>query len=431
MASISFLQNCPREQITFEMIESLLSQNILEGLTIEYKEKGSSSLIDTIAAFANTHGGLILVGVKDQIGPDRIVGVDDQEMTKISSLGSDLLDPPFVPEIIDLKFPDDHSKFVLLIRVFSETSTRPVVTRGKVLVRYPGRNDGADQSRICQLFSEVTSSTLVANSYIPTPNDTYEDPPLDVYIRTGLIFPINPSTAGRPISELSVKRLLTALNTDPINQYLQQIMLSFGLSTSMPFHKEGFNRSRSVRLAWQAIKSFEGKHVYPVECVITISSTSDSNSPPSFMSALLDIKLRKTAFYRLEHASRWTPESIANISVLELFKGIQIALKTMSKDSIRLLLSEIAGIEIFQVPVPMSMHVLMPYGVANTLIDQNLISIPDSGFSGGAFLLGDTTLDIGKNAELDQQVDQWMLQIALDAGLEGMEHLVQNLHPSN
>lgn len=431
MASISFLQNCPRDQITFEMIESLLSQNILEGLTIEYKEKGSSSLIDTIAAFANTHGGLILVGVKDQIGPNRMVGVDDQEMTKISSLCSDLLDPPFVPEIIDLKFPSDHSKFLLLIRVFSETSTRPVVTRGKVLVRYPGRNDGADQSRIRQLFSEVKSPATSLNSYIPMPNMQTEALLPDLIVRSGLILPVNLSSSGRPFSESTVAKLISQLGGSAINANLTRHMSDLGLSAFQNFHKNGLNRARHLRLVWSALDPSSFQSPAPVECVFTFDSGLNGIEPPTSMTITVDLILRHSAHLIRNNPSQFLPGMNMQISLPTIYETIKAILKTLIADEFVNLVAEICDLDIGAVPRPMSMHLFMPHGVNNTINRTGLRVIPNSGPSSGAQLIGDAVLDLQDKGNLNHQVDQWVNQLALDGGLDGMERLISEYHRLN
>lgn len=424
MSSISFLQNCPREEVTWERILEIVGQNSPEGLTLEYKESHSNRVVETIAAFANTYGGLLLIGIKDKAGSDRIVGVSEIAINEISNSCIDLLDPPFVPDIIPIPLEDNGSLYVLVIRVHPESSTRPVVIGGKVFVRLPARNARADSRRIRQLFSENFTSTIVANSYLAAPGDSFDDPPMDLYIRTGLVCPVNPSSAGRPFSETPTRTLANLLNESPVQTFLLQTMESVGLNGLSDFHKEGFNRSRNLRLAWQAITSFQGNHFYPIECIFTINSSSQTTQPPSAMIATLDIKFRRTAHQRREHSTQWGSESTFTISPLELYRGIKSSLETMSDEAIRALLAEFGGIEVYQIPFPVNMHILMPYGVTKTLKDQNLRQIPDAGFSGGTVLLGDQTLNLGNSVELHKQVQQWMIQFAQDAGLEGMESII-------
>ena len=66
-----------------------------EGYNLEFKEKAISSIKDSICAFANSDGGLILVGVKDD---KSIVGLKDikENMLKISNYLSNLNPTPIV-----------------------------------------------------------------------------------------------------------------------------------------------------------------------------------------------------------------------------------------------------------------------------------------------------------------------------------------------
>jgi len=47
-------------------VRELVSQNLPESLTLEYKEIYSPGLVTSVAAMANSYSGLILVGVTDQ-----------------------------------------------------------------------------------------------------------------------------------------------------------------------------------------------------------------------------------------------------------------------------------------------------------------------------------------------------------------------------
>ncbi|WP_051920360.1 AlbA family DNA-binding domain-containing protein [Thermodesulfobacterium hydrogeniphilum] len=47
-----------------------------EGNKLEFKERFNDSILKTISAFANTHGGLIIVGVNNK---KEIVGIDTND----------------------------------------------------------------------------------------------------------------------------------------------------------------------------------------------------------------------------------------------------------------------------------------------------------------------------------------------------------------
>jgi hypothetical protein len=84
--------------ITQTRVRDLVEQNLPEGFTLEYKEAYTPRVVDSVAAMANTYGGLILVGVTDGVGADRLVGVDpDAVTTQIVSSCHDRIEPPWEP----------------------------------------------------------------------------------------------------------------------------------------------------------------------------------------------------------------------------------------------------------------------------------------------------------------------------------------------
>ena len=72
-----------------------------EGKTLEFKRDLSSpaGAIKTLVAFANTAGGILLIGVED--GSRRVCGVSDVLKTeeRLANLISDSIRPQLVPDI--------------------------------------------------------------------------------------------------------------------------------------------------------------------------------------------------------------------------------------------------------------------------------------------------------------------------------------------
>lgn len=62
----SSLFNIPIQELDIANIISFCDQKIPEGLRVEYKKDFPKNLklVETICAFANTQGGILLVGVK-------------------------------------------------------------------------------------------------------------------------------------------------------------------------------------------------------------------------------------------------------------------------------------------------------------------------------------------------------------------------------
>lgn len=81
------------------MLEELLARE--EGKTLEFKESTQSlqKIIQTIIAFANTAGGVIVVGVKDKT--KEVVGLKNvlQDEEKIANSVAESVSPLLVPTI--------------------------------------------------------------------------------------------------------------------------------------------------------------------------------------------------------------------------------------------------------------------------------------------------------------------------------------------
>lgn len=93
-------------------------------------------------------------------------------------------------------------------------------------------------------------------------------------------------------------------------------------------------------------------------------------------------------------------------------------------------LAELAGIDPIAVPQPRVLHLVTARPVTDVLDTTGLQPIPDAGTSMGAHLLADPARDLADEDDRREQVAAWMTQIALDAGLRGMEQLLHRLTAS-
>lgn len=148
--------------LTPEFIEQLVHQRMRESLTLEYKEKLTPRILETIAAMANSYGGLILVGVSNDY---RIVGVSpDSEIVLVNQCQA-LLEPPSTPEMALVHAVGDADRTILAIRVDTRRMPTPVVLNGKVWIRLQGKNAPADRTR---LFSLFTAPSQESGLHLPT-----------------------------------------------------------------------------------------------------------------------------------------------------------------------------------------------------------------------------------------------------------------------
>lgn len=131
MNKVDTLFSAPINSITLADIEEFCSYKIKECETLDYKQEINNQnlgkIVDTIAAMANTDGGIILVGVpeeKNEKGnqgiPSSVEGytpvVKNSIFQQISNVCRANLQPPYIPEMIDIPL-EGTDKIVLLIRI--------------------------------------------------------------------------------------------------------------------------------------------------------------------------------------------------------------------------------------------------------------------------------------------------------------------------
>jgi hypothetical protein len=77
------------------------------------------------------------------------------------------------------------------------------------------------------------------------------------------------------------------------------------------------------------------------------------------------------------------------------------------------------------------MHIVTERPIPDVLDTTGLRAIPDAGESRGAHLLADRALDLAGHQDRSEQVRRWLIQVALDVGLTGMEQVLQRLTASH
>ena len=71
-------------------------------------------------------------------------------------------------------------------------------------------------------------------------------------------------------------------------------------------------------------------------------------------------------------------------------------------------------------------HLVADRQIKNLLHPTGLREIPDAGASAGGVFRANPSLDLRVAAERQEQVDDWLRQLGLDAGLTGMEGLIES-----
>ena len=215
---------CSPADVTLERVRELVGQDLAESLTLGYKEKYSPSVVKSVAAMANSYGGLILVGVTDQSGPGRLAGVPEQALVQIVNACHEQLEPPWQPEIVPVPLTAEAGgRYILVMRIDAARAPRPLLISGAAPVRLQGRNATADRSRLAQLFSETPAPLRGGGRRLNPPDlpaAAGGTPSADFVSRTGLLIPAGDAATWRRLSERAVETLADALNNSPLQQAL-------------------------------------------------------------------------------------------------------------------------------------------------------------------------------------------------------------------
>jgi len=290
MTSTASLFRCSASDITLDRVRSLVGEGQPESLTLEYKEKFSDRLVKSVAAMANSYGGVILVGVTDRNVGDRIVGVPEREAVALVNSCHEKLEPPWQPEIIPVPLPDLSDRYVLVVRVDPDDAPRPLLVSGAAPIRLHGRNAIAGRGRLAELFAELPRRTDQGGGLVPRPQLPPEDDaqPVDFILRTGLQVPLGRAASWTPMSERAIAALATTLNQAPIASALLSWCARHDLSNLKHFDRRGHNRARDARLVWQAV--IEGSPPgYPIEAVAEIHLPSLYGVSSSTLQCTLDV----------------------------------------------------------------------------------------------------------------------------------------------
>lgn len=143
--------------IEWNDVVEFCNQRVQENATLDYKKNFPNNLQKTIAAFANTMGGIILIGIdeddenKPKLPIDGIPferGISERIMNIILTN----ISPPIIPEI-QICVNGEKSKAVALIRIPQSNKTPHAINKNtEVYVRTGNRSDFEPRANVDKLF---------------------------------------------------------------------------------------------------------------------------------------------------------------------------------------------------------------------------------------------------------------------------------------
>jgi len=400
MTTWQSLLYCAAADVTLERIRNLVGVTGTESLTVEFKEGGSTGTIpECAAALANTHGGLILVGITDQ--KREIVGVPREAMAHVADVLATHLESPDWPiELIEVPLGDERpDRFVLVIRINRETAPRPVFVQRKGLswapVRMPGSTRQATRDELYALFTEPGPGDVPDDQWdlnrpdIPQAQDGGKDSAVDLVMLSGLRVPVGPAAWGRPLSQRAITGLATSLDRSPLAKAL------FGLTGRAQadvesFHPEGLaNRSNIATLVWRLQPSAP----VPFEMIARIEVPGHyGRSHVGALEFSLTMVSRLTAWLNAGRSSTPPPPLKRRMEIAEWAALLDSIAATLTSPEVLGPVADLAAVDTITIRQPRVLHLVSGPPMSDLL--PPLHPIRDGGVSHGAHMLADPELDL-------------------------------------
>jgi hypothetical protein len=222
----------PINEIEFEDVKAFCNEQIEENSRLEYKRAFSSKdekkqIAKEISAFANTHGGIILVGVdekdrKPKVPIDGIAYVKGFN-EKVTSIALKNIYPPVFPEIQVCEFGDNLEKAVVVIRVQESDETPHTVERTTgIYVRVNSQNEPqrAPYEEVEWLMNRREKAVENRERLLRRAEERFDNQPLRKNFKAFQsvsvipVFPHAPLVALKNLSDIADKSKVSVHNCD-------------------------------------------------------------------------------------------------------------------------------------------------------------------------------------------------------------------------
>ncbi len=156
-----------------------LKQRIVQGEngTTEFKERCDQEAIETAAAFANTSGGIIFIGVSDK-KEIRGITIGKETLPDVTNRISQAIDPRVVME---LESANIEGKSVLLVQIVA-SSIKPVSVKGICYKRVGNSNRVMSPQEIAQMHLKSVGQTWDQLSVVSAKNHDIDEQKIQWYL---------------------------------------------------------------------------------------------------------------------------------------------------------------------------------------------------------------------------------------------------------
>ena len=388
------LLRLPASSITAIDVASFLALRLPESRLHDYKANIDAAL-KTIAAFANTNGGLVMVGITDKAL--EVVGVKNpgQAITSLHNMCWTVLDPAFSPEIIPIEL---DGKTILLVRVDHADVRRPVFHKGTVYYRMGDSSTPADRNFVQALFAEGPARTS-GGTFQPTGASnlaSHDDRRLTLRAIISSDLPrrtLAPIFTGTPLRTAVQAALRIALVTEWLRRFDKEGSWTIA----------GHNSSQAA--TWQWLPASE---LFEATVVLELTGLP----VPSLATAWLDVGVRM--------------EADAQLSLDDLYWLFHSLVATATRT---------LGPAIFGTLMPGPWIANGPRCILDTAQTplQDLVSLGEQGVVANLRPhpmradLWPTQLWPTSDEAIRTQVQEWLTRLALDCGLLGAEASIAGL----
>jgi hypothetical protein len=185
------------------------------------------------------------------------------------------------------------------------------------------------------------------------------------------------------------------------------------------FHHEGLNRSNVANLVWKFLGDPN-----PFEIRAHIETPRQyGQANLGWLVFTITVTSRFTAFLGTAMPPEPPLPARRRLEVAEWAALLDSVAATLVDAEVISALADIAGVEAIEIRQPGVLHIVSGPPITD-LLPQELTAIPGTGVSHGAHMLADPALDLSDATERASQIDQWLGQMAIDAGRLGMERLI-------